>query len=75
MNPKHYTPHCLRIGGCTDWARQGKPAWKIERQGRWSSRMWKKTYVNMDWNDIANLHGCTVGDLLKGITEQPYSED
>ena len=72
MNPAHYTPHTLRLGGCTDWARRGEPSWRIEMQGRWSSKIWRYTYINMDWKDMARLKGCTVSELLKEIKHQPY---
>ena len=72
MDPKKYTPHTLRQGGCTDMARKGFPSWKIEMSGRWESKMWRKTYINTDWRDMANLCGCTVSDLISGITSQPY---
>lgn len=29
MNPSHYTPHALRLGGCTDKAREGFQGWRI----------------------------------------------
>ena len=34
MIPSHYTPHCLRLGGCTDMARSGKSALEIEQKGK-----------------------------------------
>ena len=73
MNPEHYTPHCLRLGGCTDWARRGEPSWRIEMQGRWSSQIWRDTYINLDWKDMARIKGCTVSDLQKDIVRQPYA--
>ena len=72
MDHNHRTPHTLRTGGCSDWARQGQPSWRIEMQGRWSSKMWRNTYINMNWKDMANLRGCTVSQLLKEIKSQPY---
>ena len=72
MDPKKYTPHALRQGGCTDLARHGVPSWRIEMKGRWRSKMWRHTYINTDWRDMAKLAGCTVSDLLKKIKTQPY---
>ena len=74
MNPSNYTPHTLRTGGCTDMARKGYPAHIIESQGRWSSKMWKDTYVNMDWSDMARLADCTVSELKKRMMSKPYSD-
>ena len=74
MDPAMYTAHTLRLGGCTDMARKGVPNWKIEAQGRWSSKMWKYTYINMNWKDMADLRGGTVGDLLKGLVYKPYDD-
>ena len=74
FNPHHYPPHSLRLGGCTDMARYGEPGWKIEAQGRWTSEIWKKTYINMDWTDIAKLNNCTVGELLSKVQHRPYSK-
>ena len=72
MDPKKYTPHTLRQGRCTDLARYNTPSWQIEMKGRWRSKMWRNTYINTDWRDMAKLAGCTVGDLLKMIKTQPY---
>ena len=73
MNPAHYTAHTLRTGGCTDMARKGYPGWMIESQGRWSTNMWKDTYINMDWKDMARLRGCTVTELKCKILNRPYT--
>ena len=73
MNPNYYTPHTLRTGGCTDMARKGSPGWQIEAQGRWSTNMWKDTYINMDWKDMATLNNCTVTELKRNIVNRPYS--
>ena len=73
MNPHHYTPHSLRLGGCTDMVRYGRTAFEIEQKGRWGSQMWRYTYVNMNWRDMANLEQCTVSELLKNITHKPYA--
>ena len=72
MDPKKYTPHSLRQGGCTDLARYGVPSWRIEMKGRWRSKMWRHTYINTDWRDMARLAKCTVSDLLDRIKTQPY---
>ena len=71
MDPKKYTPHCLRQGGCTDLARYGVPAWRIEMKGRWRSKMWRHTYINTDWRDMANWQ-CTVSELLNKLKTKPY---
>ena len=73
LNPKHYTPHTLRMGGCTDKARQGEPGWKIELWGRWASKIWKTTYINMDWTDLSKITNRTLTDLKKDVKIQPYS--
>ena len=31
LNPHHYTPHVLRLGGCTDKALNGLPGWYLEK--------------------------------------------
>ena len=72
MNPRHYTPHVLRMGGCTDKARKGFPGWKIEKWGRWRSKCWKDVYINLDWMDMASLSGISVSNLLKNIQNKPY---
>ena len=74
MNLKDYTPHSLRIGGCTDLARSGEAAYFIEQQGRWSSKCWKTTYINLDWRDISLLSGVSINDLKHSVTAQPYIE-
>ena len=72
MNPKHYTPHVLRVGGCTDRARNGEQGWQIEKFGRWSSKVWKDTYINLDWSDLAILLNTTQTALQSRITTRPY---
>ena len=72
MDPNKYTPHSLRQGGCTDLARYGVPSWRIEMKGRWRSKMWRHTYINTDWRDMALLANCTVTELLNKIVFQPY---
>ena len=72
LYPSKYTPHALRQGGCTDMARHGFPAWRIEMAGRWESKRWRKIYINTDWRDIATLSGRLVTDLLNDIKSCPY---
>ena len=72
LDPSKYTPHALRQGGCTDMARHGFPAWRIEMAGRWESKRWRKIYINTDWRDIATLSGRAVTELLDEITSRPY---
>ena len=67
LNPKHYTPHALRAGGCTDLARSGAPDWRIEKYGRWTTRMWKDIYVCLNLIDVAKLLGVTITSLLDSI--------
>ena len=74
MNPAHYTPHSLRVGGCTDKARLNWPGWRIEKWGRWSSKIWKETYIKMKFDDIAALLGVTVSFIKKNMTVKPYSD-
>ena len=73
MNPGHYTPHSLRLGGCTDMIRYGYQAFDIEQKGRWSSQQWRHTYVNLNWRDMANLQDCTVAELKRNIIRKPYA--
>ena len=70
---KEYTPHSLRVGGCTDLARQGMQGYLIEQRGRWSSKVWKTTYINLDWRDIAKITGKSVSALRAGIAS-PFVE-
>ena len=72
IDPSKYTPHTLRQGGCTDMARHGVPSWRIEMTGRWRSKMWRKTYINTDWRDMAKLSNHTVTELLDMIKSSPY---
>ena len=74
LNPANYTPHALRVGGCTDMARNGEPGWFIEQFGRWSSKIWKDVYINLDWSDLALLHKTTQSHLLSQIRARPYVE-
>ena len=67
LDPSNYTAHTLRQGGCTDMARHGVPSWRIQMTGRWSSKKWKKIYINTDWRDIAKLSGFSVSNLLDQI--------
>ena len=71
LDPSNYTAHTLRQGGCTDMARHGVPSWRIQMTGRWSSKKWKKIYINTDWRDIAKLSGLSVSTLLDQIGSQP----
>ena len=52
LKASNYTPHALRVGGCTDMARNGEPGWFIEQFGEWSSKIWKDVYINLDWSDL-----------------------
>ena len=63
IDSSFYSPHCLRIGGCTDLTRDGVASWKISRLGRWTSDCWKNIYVNLDFYDIARLRGETVSEI------------
>ena len=55
LNPSHHTPQTLRSGGCTDLARDGKPGWFIEEEGRWSSTCWKDSYISILIGRILHL--------------------
>ncbi len=68
IKTKYYTPHCLRVGGCVDMARNGEPAHMIEKQGRWSSQCWKDIYLNLQWQDISLLSGKSIWDLKHECT-------
>ncbi len=63
IKTKYYSPHCLRVGGCVDMARNGEPGHMIHQQGRWSSDMWKKIYLSLDWQDISALSGKSISEL------------
>ena len=63
LNPKYYTPHSLRVGGCTDLFRAGAVPYKVSIFGRWSSDCWKQIYVNIDFFDIARLRNTTMDEL------------
>ena len=63
LNPKYYTPHSLRVGGCTDLSRAGAVPYKVSIFGRWTSDCWKQIYVNIDFFDIARLRNTTVDEL------------
>ena len=63
FDAKEYTPHSLRVGGCTDLSRLQKPGYYIEQSGRWSSKTWKTTYINLDWRDISTLSGVPINQL------------
>ncbi len=71
MNPVEYTPHTLRVGGCTDMVRNGEPGHMVEQQGRWSSKVWKTTYLNLDWRDIVRLSGKSIHEL-RSANRQPF---
>ena len=53
-------------------ARHGIPSWRIEMSGRWRSNMWRNTYINTDWRDMAKIKNCTVSELLEQIKNKPY---
>ena len=63
LNPKYYTPHSLRVGGCTDLSRIGAALYKVSIFGRWTSDCWKQIYINIDFFDIARLRNTTVDEL------------
>ena len=67
LDPKHYTPHTLRIGGCTDLARTGSSNLMIRRYGRWESDVWKEIYVCLDLVDVSKLLDVTISSLLGQI--------
>ena len=58
-----YTPHCARIGGTTERARNGERGHNIEQRGRWDFKTWKTVYNNIDWRDISLLSGLSVTSL------------
>lgn len=70
LDPKYYTPHGLRIGGCTDLSREGTPTHLIARHGRWRSDCWKFIYINLDLIDVARVAKTTVSSLRKHIYEK-----
>ena len=63
LDKAYYSPHCLRIGGCTDLSREGTAAHLVSRFGRWASDCWKQIYINLDFFDLARLRGETISDL------------
>ena len=63
LDPKYYTPHSLRHGGCTDLSRLGTASYKVSIFGRWNSDCWKQIYINIDFFDIARLRNTTVDAL------------
>ena len=63
LSPRYYTPHSLRVGGCTDLSRLGAASYKVSIFGRWTSDCWKQIYVNIDFIDLARLRGTTVAVL------------
>ena len=65
LEPLHYAGHSLRLGGCTDRARNGDAGHMIETLGRWSSLTWKKVYIDLDWQDIILLSGKSARQLQK----------
>ena len=67
MDPLHYTTHSLRVGGTLDRARNGDPGHSIETAGRWSSQIWRDTYISQDWRDLALLSGRSVRDLQSKV--------
>ncbi len=65
LEPRFYTPHALRKGGCTDKALEGVPSWAIEKWGRWKSDIWKEVYVSLNLIDICRLTGKTTTELTR----------
>ena len=36
--------------------------------------MWKHTYINMNWKDMAEFRDETEGELLKNLVYEPYDD-
>ena len=73
MDPKFYTPHTLRIGGCTDLARANVPGHLLERFGRWTTQIWKEKYISLDFSDIAILNDTTITDIRDSMVSCPWT--
>ena len=73
LKTEQYTPHCLRVGSCTDKALLGWQEYQIERQGRWGSKIWKGTYIKTDWEHMSRLSGIPISKLMNHATT-PYTE-
>jgi len=63
LTAAHYSGHSLRLGGCTDRARNGDPGHMIETLGRWASLTWKQVYIDLDWDDLIILSGKSAREL------------
>ena len=74
LDASNYAAHTLRKEGCTDMARHGVSSWRIEMIRRWSSKKWKKIYINADWRGTAKLSGFSVSTLLDQIKSQPVED-
>ena len=61
--PHQYTPHSLRVGGTTDLARSGANLLNIQKFGRWTTKEWQDTYVQLDFTDLARLTGQTTTSI------------
>ncbi len=73
MKPNEYTPHSLRVGGTTDEARNGTAGYLIEKRGRWHSKVWKRVYIKLDWQDISFLSNRPIFELMNSISK-PFSD-
>ena len=63
LNPKDYSPHCLRSGRATDLARAGVLSRDIKKWGRWLSDCWETYYLKLDLSDIAKATQISLQDL------------
>ena len=63
LSPHHYTPHALRTEGATDLARLSPNMLFIQQFGRRKSEEWKRTYIELDFQDLAKLRGETITTL------------
>ena len=60
MRPSNYIQHALRVGECTDMARDGDPG---------SFNKFEKMQRNLDWTDLAIL-----SDSPSQTKARPYVE-
>ena len=67
LDPKYYTPHCFRSGGCTEMARQRLPASVIKKLGRWKSETWNQFYFSLNFIDVSIISGTPICDLLSAF--------
>ena len=71
LNEDHYASHSLRSGRATDLARSGKPAYLIQKWGRWRSDCWKEFYLKLCFTDIAVLTKSSLHSLGLADTSTP----